>query len=118
MSSKKKVDVTVLLAALSDYNIHQNEKGYVADCPVCEDEREGKGSNKLLLDSEGRMSCMTFAGHDFEMRKKHRDEIIEALGVNETATFTNHKLPDNFILKVSKATTRGKHQIALFDSEE
>jgi hypothetical protein len=121
MSNKSRtgnVDSTVILNALQDFNLHSNERGFVADCPACLNEDASKGAGKLLLSNEGNFSCMRFAGHDAASRKQHRQDIFDALGITSISQHKDYALDNGYVIRVSPSQSKGKdHVTLLLDGE-
>lgn len=115
MAKKKDAaeNLTLMMQSLGEHNLRNADNGYTADCPVCIQEGDNKGKGKLRLGNDGSIACMRFAGHDEVMRRKHREEILEALGVHQLKRFKNFDLSNGYTLRVSTKMERSKNQVLL-----
>ena len=105
-----------VLEKLGEGTYYPTEKGFSADCPICEEEEPNKGRKKLLITSDGRIICYRFRG-DSDMHWNHIKDLCEHLGINLSDNSYHSKVGDYSIRMDREATKGGKHVIEVTGPE-
>jgi hypothetical protein len=99
-----------ILEKIGPGNYKRNEKGFIADCPVCEIEAKGKGKDKLLISNDGKVHCYRFTGMG-DASKEHFKDLLNHFGIRQSDNSFHRRLGEEVSLRVERTGERGRHVV-------